>query len=524
MELESPGATTGAGPEDRPPAGSWKDAFAIDSRSLALFRILMGSILLADLLVRLGDLRVMYVDDGMFPRAKVMLHLTTAWNWSFHLWGGSAEYQALLFALAAAFAVALLAGFRTRLATIGSWMMLVSLHHRVPPILSGAEVLLRMLLFWAMFLPLNRAWSLDGWRERRRNGPGQTGCRAPVLSVGSGAILFQMAAMYLVSAVAKSNAQWFRGEVFEGALRHDFYASAGAAWLLPFPLLLKVSTWGTLALEWIGPFLLFFPRSPRVRLTVIALLAAMHAGIGIFLEVGLFSSVSLAGLSLFLPAAFWESRALSRFRFLAWPLGQDGAAQATTGGSPRWHRVSQAACALMLAYVSAVIVATLPGRPLGPFAPQNWKPFSRGLGVSQNWGMFGEVPSNDGWYVAWAKLKDGSEVDLLRDGAPLSWERPALPTAAYPNHYWKKLFREMTYFDGQGYQVWREPVAKYLCRDWNRRHPIEKHVEQFGFYLCSTDKLHPGPVPRSQMRSLVQLTFPNEYAPPIVGGYGDATR
>jgi hypothetical protein len=98
--------------------------------------------------------------------------------------------------------------------------------------------------------------------------------------------------------------------------------------------------------------------------------------------------------------------------------------------------------------------------------------------------MFGEIPSKDGWYVANAKLKDGSHVDLLRAGAALDWSKPAFPAMLYPNHRWGKCFREMAYYDEMGYQVFRAPVAKYLCREWNMRHRPEKHVIEFEFVIC----------------------------------------
>jgi len=291
-----------------------RDLFAIDLRSLALFRVSSALLLLADLAIRATDLNVMYTDDGMFPRAEIWQRITSIWNWSFHFASGASWYQAILFGISGVLALALAAGYATRIATIGSWLMLVSIHHRVPAVLSGAEILLRMLLFWAMFLPLGAAWSVDSWRAKRKGRVTPHSDAATVLTVGSAAILLQMGQMYLFSAIFKSNAQWFHGEALAGILSHDFFALPPAAWLLRFPALLKDLTWATLALEWAAPLLLFSPRwTGRFRLAAISALAAMHIGIGICLEVGLFSYVSLAGLSLFLPAAFWNSRLLARF-------------------------------------------------------------------------------------------------------------------------------------------------------------------------------------------------------------------
>lgn len=457
--------------------------FAIDTRSLALFRIAMALLLLVDLAVRFTDLNAMYTDDGMFSRAEICRRATTIWNWSFHFGGGSWGYQAVLFAISAALALALLVGFETRLAVIGSWLMLVSLHHRVPPILSGAENLHRMLLFWAMFLPLGAVWSVDAWRAKgRATGSTQTSVHS-VLSVASAAILLQMGLMYLFSAIFKSNPVWVHGEALAGILAHDFYASPTAAYLLKFPRLLTGMTWITLALEWLAPLLLFFPRATaQVRLWIIAALALMHLGIGICLEVGLFSYVALAGLTLFLPKEFWNSGLLARF--LPGPRIEN----TLKGGQQTLNYAVQGVCLVLLIYVLAVNINSLPSRPLAPLEPERWRPFTRGLGLAQMWGMFGSVPSRDGWYVAKAKLRDGSEVDLLRGGAPVDWEKPKFPARMYPNYFWQKVFREMAYDDEQGFQLMRDPVARFLCRNWNAKNRPEKHAAQFEFIYFMANK------------------------------------
>ena len=102
--------------------------------------------------------------------------------------------------------------------------------------------------------------------------------------------------------------------------------------------------------------------------------------------------------------------------------------------------------------------------------------------------MFEAIPSKDGWYVARAKLNDGSEVDLVRQGAPVDWKKPPFPGRMYPNHFWQKLFREMAYYDAQGFQLLRAPVAEFLCRNWNAGHSVEKQVAEFQFIYCMENK------------------------------------
>jgi len=460
--------------------GAW---FAIDPRSLALFRILAALVLLFDLAVRFTDLNAMYTDGGMFPRWEVSHRVSTVWNWSFHFGGGSAGYQTVLFGLAALLGIALLTGWETRLATIGSWLLLVSVQHRVPAILSGAEILLRMLLLWAMFLPLGRWGSVDRWRLRRRGGRPAPGDVAPVRSVASAAILLQVAVMYLVSALFKSNGEWLRGDAVAGSLAHEFFGSPFGRSLLQFPRLLALLTWGTLALEWIGPLILLFPKSPwKLRVAVLAALAAMHLGIHFALDVGTFSFVAISGLSLFVPAELWNRLRVGE------STGETAASgQPRTGvwsGLPFPERVAQGVCGALLIYVLLVNIGGLPGSPLAPLAPERWKPMTTGLGLAQRWAMFDTAPSKSGGYIARARLRDGTEVDLLRGGAGVDWSVKESPSRAYPNYFWRKLFREMAYFDDQGFQVYRAPVARHLCRQWNARNPPEKQVVEFDFVYC----------------------------------------
>ena len=519
----TPGRAPVTGIGDSSPKTAWlKKLFGIDPRSLALFRVLAGLMLLIDLAIRATDLRAMYTDAGMFPREEMHWRITSVWNWSLHFGSGAAWFQAVLFGIAGILAVALLAGFATRIATIGSWLMLVSIQHRAPAILSGAEILLRMLLFWAMFLPLERAWSLDRWRAARNGGGAPHSEPEPVVSIACAAILLQMGLMYLFSAISKSNGQWVHGEALAGILSHDFYGKPAAGWLLRFPELLKFLTWGTLTLEWAAPLLLFFPKgTPQLRLGAICGLALMHVGIGACLEVGLFSYVSLAGLSLFLPAEFWNGRVLGHATQTA-PVAENR--KESTRKHPRLFQAAQGLCVLALIYVLALNLNGLSRKVLAPFDPEDWRVLRTGVGLSQSWGMFGEIPSMDGWYVARAKLKDGSTVDLLRNGAPLDWTRPKVPARMYPNHYWHKLFREMCYFDDQGFQVYRAPVAEYLCRNWDARHPAEKQVTEFEFIFCVMEKERAANTlnPRIYRRQLVRLDYSPGNDRPVVSGYTDA--
>ena len=135
------------------------ELFSADLRSLAIYRVVLALLALADLISRATDLSAHYTDTGVLPRYALLQELPSRWRFSLHLLSGDAFVQAALFILAGLAALALLIGLRTRLMTVIVWVFLVSLHERNPLVLNAGDTLLRMLFFWGMFLPLGVYWS-----------------------------------------------------------------------------------------------------------------------------------------------------------------------------------------------------------------------------------------------------------------------------------------------------------------------------------------------------------------------------
>ena len=140
------------------------EIFGADLRSLAALRIVLALIVLLDLFGRAQNLRAHYSDDGVLSR-RLLIEELNEWRWSVNLANGTLAFQTLAFAVAAVAAVGMLLGYRTRLMTIIVWVMVVSIQVRNPMVLSGADTLLRLLLFWSMFLPLGAWWSIDRQRK-----------------------------------------------------------------------------------------------------------------------------------------------------------------------------------------------------------------------------------------------------------------------------------------------------------------------------------------------------------------------
>ncbi len=283
-----------------------KEIFGADLRSLALLRIAVGLLLLIDLVQRSSDLAAHYTDFGVLPRAAAMETAYSRWLLSIHFINGTWEIQAVLFFLAGVFAIALLLGYRTRIATIGSWFLFLSLNIRNPIVLQGGDIEFRVILFWAMFLPWGMRYSIDKVLH-----PEWDALPTSIISWATFAYLFQIIFVYWFGAILKTGAEW-RTEwtAIYYALSIDQFATPVSHFLLQFPHLLKVLTFGVFWFEALGPFLLLSPFCTGFLRTAAVLgFFLMHLSFGLGLSIGLFAFIgALCPIGL-LPTWFWDEAA-----------------------------------------------------------------------------------------------------------------------------------------------------------------------------------------------------------------------
>ncbi len=288
---------------------AFRDPWRVDLRSLALFRLLLGGLLLFDALHRLMDVELYLSDEGIFPSARFLAMWNEwDWLWSFHHLTGSWQWPAFLLILQALAAIGLLLGWKTRWMAVISWILLVSLHHRNRYLLQGSDVLLSGLLLWAIFLPISARFSVDA---ALNTAPKPTNPRYG--SAATVALLLQAMYVYVIGASIKLypdwQAEWIeRFDAVYYALHTVNYAYPHARWLGDYSFTL--TTWLTRfvwGIEFFGPFLLFMPwKNSLWRYAVLGGLLLMHLGFQICLAIGPFPMTSLCSLVPFLPSHFWD--------------------------------------------------------------------------------------------------------------------------------------------------------------------------------------------------------------------------
>jgi hypothetical protein len=285
-----------------------QEFFSLDLRSLALFRVILAYLLLADLANRWPDLTALYSDQGAVPRHNVeggwLLDITNPF--SIHGLSGSPNYEVFLHLLACVFAVGLLIGYRTQFMTLLSWFLLVSAQARNPAVMHGGDLLLRLLAFWGLFLPLGAVFSLDAATTARRLNRNYRVC-----TPASAALILQVCFVYWFAVAWKSDPVWRdEGTAVYMALSVDGFVTRFGQFLHDIPALTKLLTRATMVLELFGPVLLFVPfANGLLRTLVIASFIGFHAGLGVCLELGNFPPICwLAWLAL-LPTWFWDKLA-----------------------------------------------------------------------------------------------------------------------------------------------------------------------------------------------------------------------
>jgi hypothetical protein len=103
---------------------------------------------------------------------------------SLHMWGGSWWAMAIMFAIHLVAAMAMLVGWHSRTAAFSVWLLTTSLQCRNILVLHSGDVLLRLSLFWALFLPLGDVFSLDAaFKKRHGTSRAYASSSSPIRSI-----------------------------------------------------------------------------------------------------------------------------------------------------------------------------------------------------------------------------------------------------------------------------------------------------------------------------------------------------
>jgi hypothetical protein len=428
--------------------------WALDLRSLALLRIGLAAMVLLDLAIRATDFREFYWDSGLLPRDEFLRLPAHSTYYCVHLWMGGPGL-ALIWLVHAAAATALLLGYRTRWAAALTWYLTASLQLRNPFLLDGGDDELRLMLFWLPFLPCAARCSLDA-------GLRSTVERSPAASVATFGYLTQIVCLYLFAGIFKTDPVWTTtGQALYYLLSIDVFSSRFAHVLLGYPELLKSLSFASLGFERLGPLLLVCPVLITACRSIFLLgLVALHLGIALCMHLGIFPAIAIVSAFGLIPGAFWDrQRALPEIQ-LSW-------LPSPSNGGPIRHPAVSFGLGVVCVTVVAWNVLSLHA------APKNFPEPVYTIGFLtreyQRWDLYAPRPMlDDGWFVLDGATRDGQEIDLMRDGQPVDWNKPELVSAQFKNQRYRRWFQNIRLEVNAPLQV---PYVRHRLEQWNQGHP-----------------------------------------------------
>ncbi|MDG0978414.1 MAG: hypothetical protein P8O79_01680 [Halieaceae bacterium] len=276
--------------------------FSIDTRALAALRIAVGLIMIADLIIRWGDVAWFMSDYGAY---SVGASKAAASDWRFSLYWlfDGLWWVHTLFAVQCFVALCLVAGARTRWMSFLAFVLVVSLHNRNPVLLQGGDNLLVLLLFWGLFLPWGERLSVDAAMTR------QPCTSTRYVGAGSVGLLLQVLSVYFFSAFIKNGVEWTQeGSAIYYALHNDQVAHLLAPYWRDWHWLTVPLTHYVWWLELLGPIIALSPWfNSWARSLAAVCFITLEVGFLFNLNVGLFPFISIASLLVLLPSAFWDA-------------------------------------------------------------------------------------------------------------------------------------------------------------------------------------------------------------------------
>lgn len=448
--------------------------YTVDLRSLALLRIGVGTILFIDLIIRLSDLSLFYTDAGALPRDYLFHFCWNKYYLSLHTLGGSFAFEAFLFSLALIAAIFLTAGIYTRVFTIISWVLLISLQNRDPLILQGGDEMLRSLLFWGIFLPWNHryAWDVRRLSKKKRIFPNESYSGIPALGY-----LLLIFSVYFFSGLLKNADEWrTEGTALYYAFSLDMMAYPTAKFFLQYPELLRWATRTIVYIEILAPAFLLIPdRKGRTRLLFISLITLLHLSIAATLFVGLFWIIGIISLAGLIPSSFMnvlEQKAGSVFGRKKNPVQQTAANESLPVFNPPTGKF-QFMNVLLFAVVLYELIWNITNMPFFPVKLSNTlKIPAYAFRLDQNWGMFAPtVFKDDGWFVYEGITGPGNSIDLRQNGKTVSYSKPVNEVFNYKNDRWRKYSENYLFISNSPL---RPPFCNYLMEKWNSHHRDEQ--------------------------------------------------
>jgi hypothetical protein len=479
----------------------------VDPRSLGVFRVVFGLVLISDLVRRWVDLEFWYANSGLLPNHTLLWRPPAGRMFSLFFTVSSVREAQLGFLLCGVVYVMFLFGYRTRWAQLLALVARVSLNSRLAVLENGGDMVMDLLCLLTLPLPLGARFSLDAVATAQHEGGVAGGgprlpdwARRPVVSLAMLALLLQFAAIYFFNAASKNGVAWRDGSAVHYALHQDKLVTWLGVWMREHvpAAALEGLTHATLATEWLGFVLIITPVFvERARLLAVCLMPLLHLGFALGLNLGGFSVAMMSFFPLLLTAQHWAG--LSRHleaRTRKFRLRIESVARAllvrlrtpkVTSPSRLLRAFGEAGVVLlMLAITSEVLNDNAPVPPAWRVAQPAWaKAVIEYPRILQGWRMFAsEPPRVDSMIYVDATTAKGEHVDPYNQVAS---DQPFPAGNVVPTHMGQSQFFVMysERISSTNYAAYRQAFSEWLVAYPERTGRPEDCLLSYDVYLVT---------------------------------------
>lgn len=447
--------------------------------SLAIYRITLGTLLFAELALRFNYLHAFYSEEGTLPMRLLGAEIDPIYRAvCVHCYSGSLPYQQVLLGIQCVFAALLIIGYRTRLVSILSWFLYLSITLRNTWLAFILDRYFHYLLFYAMLLPLGDVWSADAWlskTSKKKDGSTTTRSTDIVVSIATFALKMQIVWIYFDAGYGKLTDPlkgWTYGAdplpALDSYARHTVGARYLYALLGPFGLRLLTPTvvWAELLVAPIALLGSYFGSANMVWAAV-GLVWSLHLGIAATIRnTVLLSLVANCAWCIVLP-----------------PIGQ--CKSVTVRKIPLKQQLPMVS--LVLTFVTGSIWFETASNECNQSMKHIWSPL-----LHNRWNVFVGAEEYVTWEIAPGKLQDGSVVDVWGNKDHVDWSMPGsgapCTSTARPGRW--RSYPYLAELEGES----GEALWSYLCRQWDSNNLADsdnpgRKLVRFKFFMLQADVL-----------------------------------
>ncbi len=280
-----------------------KNIEGLDSRSIGLFRILLGLLLIYNFI----EYRIIPAPEYFLPSNGIFGNEyldkdQTDKFWSIFKWiRNDIQFYISVIVTLIVYLIYTI-GFKSKYFGFIAYFFFWQWNQRFYIFEVGWDKYLGAMLFMSMFLPLSHQYSVDNRISKEKSFIAPFEDKSPFAFI----MLMQIGVIYFFSALHKNGNLWMNGEAVKYLLADFTLARGPAEWLLQHEVLYRAATYFTLIIEFAIIFFLFIPCRMYLRILAALSIIGLHWSINLFSDIGHFKYVAICVGVLLIPSSFWN--------------------------------------------------------------------------------------------------------------------------------------------------------------------------------------------------------------------------